>query len=634
MRALGSEGDIGFVGREDLGEPAPPAPPPPGKPTTGSMTGLIFVLCMAAAALGYVVVKAARAYAKQKKRMKFESIAAGFVAKKSESSRRSRDKQKGKFKQLARRDEEDSWAGRGLAPADEEYDEEAADEDDDAVFGGGDGGGGQRRRGTAEDEDEDEGESEGTLEFGEEEGEEEEVEEGEEEEDDDFDEGFDGAPLHLDGDQRAPGGGVSARCGAYADSFVGTSCRDDMTEIGPDDSVSNVGHRPCVIKAARAHSQMQMRRDGGGAAAAARRGKTGSFMSLGDLGGARSLSARAARRQRASHEPPPTRHVSSPPLLTAAAKALTALPSKRQPPPLPAVAENVLLHGASAAAPPPPAARGGAPRGGRAPQTAAAQPKPPKRRSARAAEAPPPSAPAASPPRGSGGRRSSGGRPPPPPPAADAAESVLTFAEKREPSVMTLQPPAPRGAPRHAPPLRTPLAGAGVDRADASESALSFGGEDASTRYSQGHTDRADAPGDARGRPPRQSARPPPAADDAESALTFAEPPPPRAVVRPATSGCACGAGTRAATSGRAHPPLTAAALAARGAECDDANGGGGAGASGAVRVVSRRCRAPAPPQKIAFPGEERMARPPPPDASEDVFTMVGLAKKPGGLHR
>ncbi len=33
--------------------------------------------------------------------------------------------------QLARRDEEDSWAGRGLAPADEEYDEEAADEDDD-----------------------------------------------------------------------------------------------------------------------------------------------------------------------------------------------------------------------------------------------------------------------------------------------------------------------------------------------------------------------------------------------------------------------------------------------------------------------------------------------------------------------
>ena len=161
MRTLENEGDIGFVGREDLGEPAPPAPPPPGKPTTGSMTGLIFVLCMAAAALGYVVVKAARAYAKQKKRMKFESIAAGFVAKKSESSRRSRDKQKGKFKQLARRDEEDSWAGRGLAPADEEYDEEAADEDDDAVFGGGDGGGGQRRRGTAEDEDEDEGESEG-----------------------------------------------------------------------------------------------------------------------------------------------------------------------------------------------------------------------------------------------------------------------------------------------------------------------------------------------------------------------------------------------------------------------------------------------------------------------------------------
>merc|ERR1719409_78386 len=102
MRTLGNEGDIGFVGREDLGEPAPPAPPPPGKPTTGSMTGLIFVLCMAAAALGYVVVKAARAYAKQKKRMKFESIAAGFVAKKSESSRRSRDKQKGKFKQLAR----------------------------------------------------------------------------------------------------------------------------------------------------------------------------------------------------------------------------------------------------------------------------------------------------------------------------------------------------------------------------------------------------------------------------------------------------------------------------------------------------------------------------------------------------
>ena len=53
MRTLGTEGDIGFVGREDLGEPAPPAPPPPGKPTTGSMTGFIFLLCMAAAALGY-----------------------------------------------------------------------------------------------------------------------------------------------------------------------------------------------------------------------------------------------------------------------------------------------------------------------------------------------------------------------------------------------------------------------------------------------------------------------------------------------------------------------------------------------------------------------------------------------------
>ena len=51
---------------------------------------------------------------------------------------------------------------------------------------------------------------------------------------------------------------------------------------------------------------------------------------------------------------------------------------------------------------------------------------------------------------------------------------------------MTLQPPAPRAAPRHAPPLRTPLAGAGVDRADASESALSFGGETRRRVTSQG----------------------------------------------------------------------------------------------------------------------------------------------------
>ena len=225
MRTLENEGDIGFDGREDLGEPAPPAPP---RGPTGSMTGLIFVLCMAAAALGYVVVKAARAYAKQKKRMKFESIAAGFVAKKSESSRRSRDKQKGKFKQLARRDEEDSWAGRGLAPGVEEYDVEAADEDDVAVFGGGDGGGGQRRRGTAEDEDEDEGER-GTLEFGEEEGEE--VEEGGEEEGGDSTRASTARATSTATSKRPAV--ASARVAARAeDSFVGTSCRDDMTESG------------------------------------------------------------------------------------------------------------------------------------------------------------------------------------------------------------------------------------------------------------------------------------------------------------------------------------------------------------------------------------------------------------------